>query len=356
MTRLWLALLFITGASFAALWVVENPGEVTMFWFGYRIDTSPAFLVFLAIALAWGFAYFYTLLYRMARAPKEFKTQRQLTHYRQGLAELTYGVAALATQDAANAEIHARKAQKLLGTTSMGLLISAQVAKSRGDAERTSALLTQLLEHPETEYVAARLLSDDASKQKSLPRALEMAERAYALNPKDLSALIAILSLQIKQRRWQEAAALLNRAPAKRSDIAYWRGLIHLAQGMAALENGKYEEALAAARQAQRSLKGFVPALLLVGRAYDAAHQTDRGVSLLMKAWKQAPHPQLATLLHALIGKLSASRKVRLLKELGTYAPDIATGLWTCRACGHGEALWSVHCPACGEFDTMEWR
>ena len=70
------------------------------------------------------------------------------------------------------------------------------------------------------------------SWQQALPDALLLAKRAWKLNPKDVQALAAIVSLEIKLGHFEEALAALDRAkhPAHRRETARWRGMIHLAQ------------------------------------------------------------------------------------------------------------------------------
>lgn len=360
MTRLWLVLLFLTGIGLTAVWVVDNPGQVVIRWGHWRIDTSLAFLLLLAITAAWLMAWFYTLLRDLSNVPKYFSERRQLRHYQHGLEEFTYSVAALAASDIPMAEAHARKAQKLLGATPLGLLLSAQIAKSRGDDKKTLPLLEQMLAHKETEYLAARLLSDAASKQQALPRALQLAERAHAVNPKDAAATATIVSLKLKMGQCQEALAAINRAAFRgrtsRSEVARWRGMAHLAQSAACLDQGKTAIAAAEAHKALKSLPGFVPAILLAARAHDAGDRPGKAASLLLKAWAQSPHPHIAALLETLAPKLPARKQTRIRDALSKAPADHSGTMWTCRACGRATSQWDMHCGACGAFDAQEWK
>lgn len=170
MIRFWLALAFIAAAGFAAVWMANHPGDVVIRWFGYQIETSFAFLLLVAILAAWLLVYLYAIFRDLAAIPKRFADEKKLRHYHEGLAELTYSVAALAASDQGSAEKHAYKAQKLLGQTPMGLLISAQIAKNNGNEEEARALLQRMLEYKETKDMAERLLTD----QSALPKPSRM--------------------------------------------------------------------------------------------------------------------------------------------------------------------------------------
>jgi HemY protein len=167
MKRLWIALFFLVGVSFAAVWVADHPGQVTIRWFDYRIDTSFAFVVIVSVIAAWLMITLYTWGRDLAHAPKRFGERQQLKHYQKGLAELTYSVAALAASDNATAEKHLQKAQRLLGATPMGLLVSAQIAKSRGEEARARELLNEMMNHKETKQVATSLLTNASGAPKS---------------------------------------------------------------------------------------------------------------------------------------------------------------------------------------------
>jgi HemY protein len=167
MTRLWVVVLFLLGIGFAAVWVADHPGSVVIHWFDYRIDTSFAFLFFLFVFTSWLCAAIYAFAHDLANIPKRFHERQRLKHYQQGLAELTASVAALAASDILTAERHAAKARKLLGLTPMELLISAQIAKSRGETDRARELFEAMLAHKETKQTAALLLEDGTPKNKS---------------------------------------------------------------------------------------------------------------------------------------------------------------------------------------------
>jgi HemY protein len=167
MKKFWAIALFLLGVGFAAVWVADNPGSVTIHWFDYRIDTSFAFLAFSFVLVAWLLAALYSFVHSLAGLPQRFSERQRVKHYQQGLAELTASVAALAASDILSAERHVAKARKHLGVTPMELLISAQIAKSRGENERARELFSQMLAHKETKQTAALLLSDTGAKGKS---------------------------------------------------------------------------------------------------------------------------------------------------------------------------------------------
>lgn len=328
MIRLLLLLAFITALGLCASWVAGNPGSVTIYWFDWRIDTSFAFLLAIAVAGGIALAYLYILSRALVLAPVHFSERRQLKHYRKGLTELTYSVAALAAADTKTAEEHTRKAEKLLGNTPLTLLLSAQIARSQGDDAKTKLLLEQMLGHKETEYLAARSLSDAASKQHLFSRALPLAERASKVNPREKSSATALIGLHIRMGQWQEALLAADKAAKKggltRRERNYYKGIIYLKQGTSLLDKSQPEAALANAWASMKHIPHFAPAVILTARSFIGNSQNDKAIKLILKHWRDAPHPELAATFRIAMAKEPEEKQLKLVKKLAAHAPNHA--------------------------------
>src|SRR5438270_6745250 len=106
MIGLLLLLIFIACLGIAAAWMAENPGSVVIHWFDYRIDTSFAFLLLLALAVTFIIIIAVGFVHRFITLPERMLQARQLKHYRYGVAALTHGVAQLAAGEIESAESH----------------------------------------------------------------------------------------------------------------------------------------------------------------------------------------------------------------------------------------------------------
>jgi len=318
MITLLLLLLFIAAAGIAAAWMAENPGSVVIHWFDYQIDTSFAFLLLVVLVATFIVVVTTGIMRRFITLPERMLQARQLKHYRYGVAALTHSVAQLAAGEIESAEAHTRKAQKLLGNTPLVLLLSAQIARSKGDDAGTRHLLEQMLGHEETEYLAARSLSDAASRQQLFTKALALAQRAHAVNAKGFAAVV---NLHARLGEWQEALAALDQAVRKGqlnlSGRRRLRGIVHLMQGLQCLEQHQPEAALVAARRVLKDLPRFAPAVAFAAQAFAAND-----------------HKRKAEKLEANLAKLPR-------------------GEWICSACNHVAKTWAAHCSSCGGFDTL---
>jgi HemY protein len=326
MIRLLIWLLFIGFIGAGAAWVAEHPGDVTIYWFDLRIDTSFAFLLAAVLIFAFLFAYLLIFVRWLARLPVHFSERRNIRHYSKGLTEITYSVAALAASDVKAAEKHTRKAEKLLGSTPLTLLLSAQIARSQGDESKTRQLLEQMLDHKETEYLAARSLSESASKQQQFSAALPLAERASKVNPREKAPVAALVGLHTRLGQWQEALNAIDKAyrkgALKRSEMHYYKGLVHVRQGEALLDNGQADAALAHARICLKHMPEFLPAVIFAARAHHASGRSDKALKLIFSQWRKEPHPELASLMRIVMAKDTEAKQLKYAGKLVALAPE----------------------------------
>ncbi|MEQ1788943.1 MAG: heme biosynthesis HemY N-terminal domain-containing protein [Rickettsiales bacterium] len=353
MINLLLFLFFVACISFVAVLIVENPGNIMMIWFNYQIETSAAFILFVTIVAFILIILFAFLARNIIFSPARFLQRRNIKQLKSGITELTHSVAALASSNVDAAEIHVRKVEKLLGRTPLTLMLSAQIAKTRGDEGASHALLSQLLEYKETEYLATRSLGENASKQGNLPKALQLAKKAQEINPKDSSAGVAIVSIQIRLKQWDEALIALQKARLPRRERMRIHALIQLVRGEFLLADGRDEEALVAARNAISILPNFIPAIVLAARAYSKNEMSGKAIRLIKRAWKNNHAALLIEVMSEVIRHEPAERQKKILSALSGNVND---GIWECKACGHNQKIWESHCSSCSGFDSFEWK
>ncbi len=316
-----LCLLVVVGAvGLLAAWLGENPGTVTMTWFDVQIETNVAvLLLFTALAVVMCI-FCYHVLARIVLAPLRFSERQNLKYYQQAIAEITYSVAALAASDMASAAEHTRKAEKLLGTTPLTLLLRAQISKNEGSDAETRALLEQLLEYKETEYLAATSLADVAQKQAELPKALLLARRAHRVNPKESLGAWAVFDLLLRDGQLQEAEIHIQHSRKtrafSRADVRAARGKLALRQAEIASASLQKEQALALAEQAVRGLPGNIAAAELAAGLAIETNRPARALKLIQAQWKIDPSTKLAELFNTATSNWKPAKKEAMIERL----------------------------------------
>lgn len=349
MIRDFLLLIFLAGVGLFGAWLAQNSGTVTMLWFDYRIETSVVFLLS-AVFFA---ALFIVCILQLMFAPKRFFERRKTRKLQEGISELTYSVAALAASDAASAEAHSRKLEKLLGKTPLTILLSAQIAKSKGNEAETNYLLAQLLQYKETNYLAARSLSEIESKQENLHKALELAGQAHSQNQLDRGAILHVVGIQARMKKWNEAKSFVQKSKLARAEKKRIQALINIEQGGEFLDKGNDAEALPLAHFAIYHLPYFAPAAAFAATAYHENNSTSKAIRILKRAWRHSPNPLLLETLEKVILHLPAKKQEKIRDKLiGTEA----SGNWECKFCGQEHEEWHIDCNKCHCFDCVEWK
>lgn len=324
--RTLLALLLLAAAVTAGVFLADHPGQVEIVWQGWVIGTSVGVLIAAAALLALVVAALALLLAGLRRAPRNLRRRRKSSRRRAGEAALTDGLVALAAADAAAARRHAERAQALLGATPIALLLAAEAATRQGDNEAARRAYAALIERRDTEFLGLRGLIGQALRAGDDRGALPLAERARSLRPDAPWLSDSLLLLQARAGNWQGARETLAGAARRRALPAeverHHRGVVLYELSRAAERDGDARRASGLAAQAQTLAPDLAPlachaARLLLGRGRKRA-----AARAIERAWRTAPHPELARLYLEARGAAEPLARAASLQRLAARNPD----------------------------------
>jgi len=142
----------------------------------------------------------------------------------------------------------------------------------------------------------------------------------------DADALRGLRTLAVDAGAWQEALGYAERALAAggaRAQDASWVATIHYEMGMAEMRRGQPHAAVPHLRNALRAERGFLPAVVALGDAYEATGDAREAVRTWERAVEQAPAlPVLARLERAYRLEGRPSRMIALYRAAVDRAPD----------------------------------
>jgi HemY protein len=225
---------------------------------------------------------------------------RYLNRRRQqrGLDALTGGIIAVGAGDRALATRYAAQARRALPHEPLTHLLRAQAAQISGDRSTARRIFEAMLASPDTEQLGLRGLFLEAEREGEREAARQFAERALRRNPKLDWPVEALFDLQCQARDWESALEtlaiaerqrLVEKAPANRR-----RAVLLTAQAQA-LEDAEPDRALDLALEAHKRARDLVPAAAIAGRILASRGKTPKAARVLLKTWRLAPHPDLAT-------------------------------------------------------------
>jgi HemY protein len=282
----------------AGVFFADHPGQVEIVWQGWKVETSVGVLIAAAALAALTAGLLYSVIAAIIRGPGRVRRLRRERRRRAGYRALAQGMVAVAAGDPQEARRYAKRADVLLADPPLTLLLSAQAAQLDGDENAAKKFFTAMLERPETEFLGLRGLMNQALRADDRGTALRLAERATALRPGTQWAALSRLGLETRAGRWEaarETLALANRRrliPPER--VRHHRGVILYELSRAALATGLRHRALSLAAEARSATEDLASPAAHYARLLLEERRVRRAVRAVERAWRTAPHPELA--------------------------------------------------------------
>ncbi len=291
-----------------AYWLAERPGEVSVDWLGYRIETSVGILLAAMVLIAGLSALSYRAWRFLRRSPRSLGHSLQAKRRKRGYKALTQGMVAVAAGEVDEATRQARRAGSLLEEPPLTMLLSAQAAQLKGDeaaqlkGDEAAAkrYFTAMMEDPETRFLGLRGLVTQALREGDEQQALDYVRQAHAMRPRTPWVLTSLFDLSERCGDLETAERTLVQAAKAKAlpapEAGRKRAVILLERAQAAARGSDRPAALAHAREANKLAPGLIPGAVLLAAQLIAAGQRRKAAKVLERAWAAGPHPELAAL------------------------------------------------------------
>ncbi len=318
-----------------AVYLANQPGNLSLVWFGYRIDLHPIALALLGVLVCLVLLYAVgRIVARVIAVPGDIGAMRGAAREAKGYQILTRGLAAAAAGDAREAKRLSLQARKLLAKGGseppITRLLAAQAAQLEGDDTAAHAHFKALAETPETAILGLRGLALNALKEGNETEARRLAERALAANPHAQWAAETALRLQAKAGRFDsadESLKALVRAGAIDARTGQRRRAALLTEKarQALVPDGtdvSVDVALAAAREAVKLAGDFAPARYVLVRLMLRQGKRKEAMRLIEQIWDDYPHEILGELYLTLGENEKPLERTQRLERLQKQNPD----------------------------------
>ncbi len=326
MLRLVLFLALTAASAVLAAWIADRPGRVVVDWLGVELETSVGIALLALLAVAAAAIALFELGRLLWTLPERLAARRARRREEAGRQALSAGLVAAAAGDVATARYHLRQAQRLLDRQDPAvLLLAAQTAQLEGDDLGALRQFQRMLSHPETELLGLRGLLAQAIKAGELDEALRLAREAHRRNPRTPWVVTTLFDLLTRRRVWDEAIQLLGELSAlglvDGPTLARRRAALFLLMAEGARERGRLGEAFDLLRRAVRIAPFFAPAAVQAAQLAAELGRVRLARRLLERAWRAAPHPELAQAHLGLEGELPLAQRLQRLERLRTLQP-----------------------------------
>jgi len=245
---------------------------------------------------------------------------------KRGYDALADGMMALASGDGQLAMVKAERANRYLDRPELTNLLTAQAAEMAGDKRKAEATYKALLTDERTRFVGVRGLMKQKLEAGDTATALKLAERAFALRPKNADVSDTLLRLQADDEDWSGARKTLGAKLTNGSlprDVHKRRdGVLALAEAREAETEGNEARARDRAIEANRLSPDLIPAAVMSAGAHIAKGELRAAARILKKAWDVQPHPELAAAFAEIQPNEAPAARIKRFRDLVKSRPD----------------------------------
>jgi HemY protein len=327
MIRVLLYLILLALIAAAEVWLANRPGDVTIVWQGYHIETSVMVAAMAILFLVVAAIFVWSIIRTILRSPDLIGMF--LSHRRgvRGYLAISRGLVAVGAGDTRAAKRAAEDAHRISPGEPLALLLDAQVAQLSGDRAAAEHAFRQMAERDDTRLLGLRGLYIEAQRSNDHAAARAFAEQAANAAPALGWAGQAALEFRCASADWAGAQAALDRnyrhSLIDKSEYRRQRAVLLVARALEAEETDR-DRSRNLALEALKLAPTLVPAAELAGRLLSEAGELRRGSRIIEKAWAANPHPDLAdTYAHLRPGD-SARERLARVQALALKAPGHA--------------------------------
>ena len=333
MIRLLVFLAVLVALAFGFAWLADRPGDVTLVWQGWRVETdlmTAAIAVVAAIVVVMILVAVARAIWHTPGAIGSFFGRRRRE---KGWAALSRGMIAVGAGDLGAALSASGEARGILGDEPLALLLEAQSAQLVGDRAGAKKAFEAMLDKPATKLLGLRGLYVEAVRWGDGEAAARHAAAANTAAPKLAWAAHALVEYRSQGRDWLGALETIDRnrrhGIIDKQQARRLRAVILTGDGLER-EQSHPDIVRANALEAHGLAPDLVPAACLAARLLGRAGDLRKAAKVLEATWKLGPHPEIAaTYAHLRSGDSAKDRltRIRDLVKVRAHHPECGVAL-----------------------------
>ncbi|MDP2411194.1 MAG: heme biosynthesis HemY N-terminal domain-containing protein [Pseudolabrys sp.] len=327
MIRVVLFLLAVLAITAGFAWVADRPGDVSVVWMGYRVETSLMVAALAVGALVVIAIFLWSVLRGLMRSPEQVSLFFRHRRAMKGYLAISRGLVAIGAGDLKQARKSAAEAARLSPGDPLTLLLTAQSAQMSGDRHAAERAFRAMASRDDTKLLGLRGLYVEAQRRDDPNAARQVAEQAVKADPALTWAGQAVLDDRCAAGDWAGALTALEHTKGTQDKTDYQRKRAVLLTARAIeLEDSDRDASRAAVLEAVKLAPDLVPAAALAGRRLTESNEQRKARRILDKAWALNPHPDIAEAYANLrLGDSARERLIRM-QVLADRAPGHIEG------------------------------
>ncbi len=295
MIRVVVFLIVLALLALGFAWMADRPGDVSVNWLGYHIETTVTIAALALIVLVLALVLLWNAVRAVVRSPEQISLFFRHRRAMRGYNALSRGLIAVGAGDLRLARRSADEAVRLTPGDPLTLLLTAQSAQMTGDRAGAERAFRAMTLHDETKLLGLRGLYVEAQRRDDMGAARRAAEEAARIAPGLPWAGQAVLDYRCNNADWAGALEALDRMKGTldKNDYRRKRAVLLTARAQA-LDEIDRDTSRALVLQAVKLVPGLVPAAAMAGRRLAEAGEQRKARRILETAWTASPHPDIA--------------------------------------------------------------
>ena len=297
MVRVLLFLIVVGLVALGFAWLADRPGDVTITWLGWRIETSLLVLTAALAVLTAGLLLVWSLLKWLLRSPRLISRARLNRRRSHAYQAISRGLIAIGAGDAGLARKSAAEASRLSPSEPLTLLLNAQTAQISGDRAKAENAFREMAARPDTRLLGLRGLYVEAQRRSDIGAARLYAEEAAKSSAALSWAGKAVFESRLAGGDWAGALDTLENSRREnlieKAQFRRQRAVLLVARAATLGDSERMQRAMLAT-EATKLAPDLIPAAVLAGRFLAEGGEVRKAARILEASWQLQPHPDIA--------------------------------------------------------------
>jgi HemY protein len=327
MTRVILFLASVAVVAAGVAWIADRPGEVSITWMGYRIETSMMVGAFAVAVLVLIALFLWSIVRAIWHSPEHVSLFFRHRRAVKGYLAISRGLIAIGAGDLRVARKSAAEAARLSPGDPLALLLTAQSAQMAGDRNTAQRAFHEMTKRDDTKLLGLRGLYIEAQRRNDADAARFAVEEAAKVKPAAVWAGQAVLDYRCATADWAGALDALDhmKGALEKPDYRRKRAVL-LAARAQALADIDRDTSRALVLESVKLAPDLVPAAALAGRRLAESGEPRKARKILETAWTINPHPDIAESYANLRLGDSARERLARMQKLADKVPGQLEG------------------------------
>ncbi len=325
MTRIILFLASVAVVAAGVAWIADRPGEVSITWMGYRVETSVIVAAFAVAALVLIALFLWSIVRAILHSPEHVSLFFRHRRAVKGYVAISRGLIAIGAGDLRVARKSAAEAARLSPGDPLALLLSAQSAQMAGDRNAAERAFREMTKRDDTKLLGLRGLYIEAQRRNDADAARFAVEEAAKVAAGWAGQ--AVLDYRCAAADWAGALDALDhmKSALEKPDYRRKRAVL-LAARAQALADIDRDTSRALVLESVKLAPDLVPAAALAGRRLAELGEPRKARKILETAWAINPHPDIAESYANLRLGDSARERLARMQKLADKVPGQLEG------------------------------